>query len=100
MDAGNERHCDRRGRHADDRTGGGLRGLYGKLKGKIVLTQPARAVRMLDGRIVLRMNEKDIAEAMTTARYERWRGGRGGRGGAAGGGAGGAQAFAAQLQNF
>jgi carboxypeptidase Q len=38
----------------------------GKLQGKIVLTQPARAVRMLDGRIVMRMNEDDIAEAKTT----------------------------------
>jgi len=39
--------------------------LKGTLKGKIVLTQPARAVRMLDDRIVLRMNEKDIEEALT-----------------------------------
>jgi hypothetical protein len=38
----------------------------GKLQGKIVLTQPARAVRMLDGRIVLRMEDEDIAEAKTT----------------------------------
>ena len=38
--------------------------LKGTLKGKIVLTQPAREVRMLDGRIVLRMNEKDIEEAL------------------------------------
>lgn len=38
---------------------------HGKLRGKIVLTQPARAVRMLDGRIVLRMNDADIAEAET-----------------------------------
>ena len=37
----------------------------GKLKGKIVLTQPARAVRMLDGRVVLRYGEKEIKEAMT-----------------------------------
>ena len=37
-----------------------------KLRGKIVLTQPPRAVRMLDGRIVLRMHEDDIAEAKTT----------------------------------
>lgn len=37
----------------------------GTLRGKIVLTQPLRAVRMLDGRIVLRMTDKDIAEAMT-----------------------------------
>jgi hypothetical protein len=37
----------------------------GQLKGKIVLPQPARAVRMLEGRIVLWMNEDDLAEAMT-----------------------------------
>jgi hypothetical protein len=37
----------------------------GQLKDKIVLPQPARAVRMLDGRVVLLMNEKDLAEAMT-----------------------------------
>lgn len=37
----------------------------GRLKGKIVLTQPERLVRMLDGRVVLRMDEKDIKEAMT-----------------------------------
>lgn len=35
----------------------------GTLRGKIVLTQPAREVRLLDGRIVLRMNEQEIAEA-------------------------------------
>jgi hypothetical protein len=38
----------------------------GALRGKIVLPQPARAVRMLDGRIVLRMTDKDIEEALTT----------------------------------
>jgi hypothetical protein len=36
----------------------------GQLRGKIVLTQPARDVRMLDDRIVLRMNDKDIEEAL------------------------------------
>jgi hypothetical protein len=50
--------------------------LKGTLKGKIVLTQPARAVRMLDGRIVLRMNEKDIEEALA-APADRPAGGRG-----------------------
>lgn len=35
----------------------------GTLRGKIVLTQPLRAVRMLDGRIVLRMSDKEIADA-------------------------------------
>jgi len=38
----------------------------GTLKDKIVLPQPARRVRMLEDRIVLRMNEKDIQEALTT----------------------------------
>ena len=38
----------------------------GQLKGKIVLPQPARRVRMLEDRLVLRMNEQDVAEALTT----------------------------------
>ena len=39
----------------------------GKLRGRIILTQPIRAVRMLDqAPIVLRMDEKDIAEAQAT----------------------------------
>jgi hypothetical protein len=38
----------------------------GKLGGKIVLSQPARAVEMLDGLIVSRMGDKELAEAMTT----------------------------------
>ena len=38
----------------------------GKLAGKIVLAQPARRVRMLEGPIVLRMDEKWTAEAATT----------------------------------
>ena len=38
----------------------------GKLAGKIVLAQPARRVRMLEGPIILRMSDKDIAEAETT----------------------------------
>lgn len=57
--------------------------LKGTLKGKIILTQPARAVRMLDDRIVLRMNEKDIEEALSTPPPPAARGqgpGRGGRG--------------------
>jgi carboxypeptidase Q len=37
----------------------------GKLRGKIVLPQPARAVRLLEDRVVLRMNDKDIQEAVT-----------------------------------
>src|SRR3954463_8338652 len=38
----------------------------GKLRGKIVLAQPARRVRMLEGPIILRMTDADIAEAETT----------------------------------
>jgi hypothetical protein len=38
----------------------------GQLKGKIVLPQPARAVRMLEGPVVWRMSDADFAEAMTT----------------------------------
>jgi hypothetical protein len=53
----------------------------GKLAGKIVLTQPLRAVAMLEGPIVLRMGEKDLAEAATTPVPSQRGGGRGGRGG-------------------
>lgn len=49
----------------------------GKLRGKIVLTQPARAVHLLDGRIVLRMNDADIAEAETMPVDEARAGGGG-----------------------
>src|SRR5262245_30806447 len=38
----------------------------GKLKGKIALLQPEREVGMLEGRVVLRMNNEDIKEAQTT----------------------------------
>jgi hypothetical protein len=38
----------------------------GKLAGKIVLAQPARRVRMLEGPVILRMGDKEIAEAETT----------------------------------
>jgi carboxypeptidase Q len=38
----------------------------GKLRGKIVLTQTAREVKMLEGRVILRMNEDDYKEAATT----------------------------------
>lgn len=38
----------------------------GKLRGKIVLPQPERAVRMLEGNIVLKMTEQDIKEAEST----------------------------------
>lgn len=38
----------------------------GKLRGKIVLTQPLREVSMLDARLVLRMTDEEIREAETT----------------------------------
>jgi hypothetical protein len=38
----------------------------GKLKGKIVLLQAAREVKMLEGRIVLRMNDADLQEVEST----------------------------------
>ncbi len=66
----------------------------GTLRGKIVLTQPLRAVRMLDGRIVLRMTDKEIAEAMTEPPPPAGRGG-----GAAGGGAP-AAAFTRSVTEF
>jgi carboxypeptidase Q len=40
----------------------------GRLRGRIVLTQPAREVALLEGRVVLRMNEQEIAEARGEAR--------------------------------
>lgn len=64
----------------------------GKLAGKIVLTQPERAVPMLEGPVVHRMTEKDMQEASVTpipgargggAGAAAGRGGRGGRGGGA-----------------
>jgi carboxypeptidase Q len=71
----------------------------GKLAGKIVLLQPAREVRMLDGLIVSRMGEKEIAEAMTTP-IPPARGG--GRAPAAGGGRGrrGGQSVANRIPAF
>jgi hypothetical protein len=50
----------------------------GRLKGKILLTQPARAVRLLEGPIVLRMTDKDFEEARTVPPPSGARGGRGG----------------------
>jgi carboxypeptidase Q len=68
----------------------------GALKGKIVLTQPARAVPMLEGPVILRMGPEEFAEAATTP-VPRARGGLAGRGGRGGRGAGG---FASRLQEF
>src|SRR5262249_13034486 len=67
----------------------------GKLAGKIVLIQPARAGGMLEGPIILRMDEKWSAEAETTPVPQpvdpAGRGGRGGRG---------AQEFRDRLEKF
>ncbi|MCU1382189.1 MAG: hypothetical protein JWL71_886, partial [Acidobacteria bacterium] len=49
----------------------------GKLAGKIVLAQPARKVRMLEGPVILRMTDKDLAEAETTPVPAAAGGGRG-----------------------
>ena len=49
----------------------------GKLAGRIVLAQPARRVRMLEGPIILRMTDQDIAEAQTTPVPAAAGGGRG-----------------------
>jgi hypothetical protein len=70
----------------------------GQLRGKIVLTQPARAVRMLDGPIVLRMtdeNGKWIEEALTMPPPRGGGAGRAGAAGAAGAGAAGGAGAAA-----
>jgi carboxypeptidase Q len=66
----------------------------GKLRDRIVLTQSARTVRMLDGRIVLRMTEDDIAEAEKTPVP----GPRAGGGGPGGGGQG--PQFAQRVAQF
>ena len=53
---------------------------HGKLAGKIVLTQPARDVKMLEGTLVSRWNDALIKEAETTPLAAPGGGGRGGRG--------------------
>jgi carboxypeptidase Q len=59
----------------------------GQLKGKIVLTQPSRAVRMLDGDIVLRYTDdpKWLEEALSMPPPRAGGAGGAGRAGAAGG---------------
>ena len=84
---------------------------HGQLKGKIVLAQPARAVRMLEGPFIVRMDGELAKEAETTpVPAQRGRGGRGGapaggRGDTAAdddqpGGRGQAQQFQEKLQQF
>jgi carboxypeptidase Q len=78
----------------------------GQLNGKIVLAQPARAVRMLEGPFIVRM-DGDLAKEAETTPVPAQRGQRG-RGGAAaddaadqpGGGRGQQQQFQAKLQQF
>ena len=86
----------------------------GQLKGKIVLPQPARAVRMLEGPFIVRMDDALTKEAETTPiPAQRGRAGsgqeagRGGRGGAADpdpaeqpAGRGGQQQFQQRVQAF
>jgi carboxypeptidase Q len=72
----------------------------GKLKGAIVLTQPARAVPMLEGTVVHRMGPDDIKEAMTPP-APRGGGGRAAGRGAAGRGRGASgPSLAQQIQEF
>jgi len=76
----------------------------GQLRGKIVLGQPARAVRMLEGPFIVRM-DGDLAKEAETTPIPAQRG-RAGRGSAddvndqPGGGRGAAQQFQERLQQF
>ena len=79
VDAGYQRHHHRRRRQRSDRLDADFEKYRGKLAGKIVLTQPERDVPMLEGPIVHRMGEADLAEAATTP-IPRGGGGRAGRG--------------------
>ena len=79
----------------------------GKLAGKIALTQPERAVTMLEGAIVHRMGEKELEEASTVPIPRPRAGGPGrGRGGdpadedQAGRGRGAAQALRGRITQF
>ena len=68
----------------------------GTLAGKIVLTQPARAVSMLDGPVVLRMTDEDFREAATIPEPPPSAPGQRGRGR----GRGAASALLARIQHF
>ena len=71
----------------------------GKLAGRIVLTQPERAVPMLEGNIIHRMGEKELEEAATTP-IPRPRAGGPGRGGPSAGSGQGAQALRTRIAQF
>jgi carboxypeptidase Q len=76
---------------------------HGKLSGKILLIQPARQVRMLEGPVVLKMTNEWTNEAATTPipAAGRGRGGAPGQGEGGGrGGPGGAQGTAAFRQKL
>ncbi|HEX6161721.1 MAG TPA: M20/M25/M40 family metallo-hydrolase [Vicinamibacterales bacterium] len=51
--------------HVNATTEAELAKYKGQLRGKIVATQALRPVRMLEGRVILRMNDADWKEAMT-----------------------------------
>jgi hypothetical protein len=68
---------------------------HGTLADKIVLTQPARAVPMLEGPVVLRMGPRDIEEARTVVPPARQP-----QPPARGAGGGGGTSFAARLASF
>ena len=71
----------------------------GKLAGRIVLTQPERAVPMLEGNIIYRMGEKELEEAATTP-IPRPRAGGPGRGGPSTGLGQSAQALRTRIAQF
>jgi len=77
---------------------------HGKLAGKVALTQPARQVRLLEGPIILRMDEKWIKEAETTpvpaARGSGRAGGAPAEDEPGGGSRGAAAAFRQKLSEF
>ena len=74
---------------AQIRTQADLTQWRGRLRGKIVLTQPARAVRMLEGPLILRMTDSMVAEARRMPPARRGGTGRGGAGAPGAGGRGG-----------
>jgi hypothetical protein len=72
----------------------------GQLRGKIVLTQPLRVVRMYEGPNILRMDEKWTAEAETTPVPAPTAGRGAGAGSGQAGGRGAAQEFRQKVEDF